>query len=128
LVAIYRALDNPTVRADVLRVAILYLHGGVYLDLDTVTRASLLPLLGAPQFVGCELIVWPHFVRSSRSPIVRCRASWRQFCRETQELPADPAPPAIKLIFAGGMAHKQVIAERRRLRFLSFPNRSRGWS
>jgi hypothetical protein len=78
LAAIYRALDDPAVdpavRSDVLRAAILYLHGGVYLDLDTVTRASLLPLLGAPQFVGCELIVWPHFVRSSRSPIVRCRA------------------------------------------------------
>jgi hypothetical protein len=74
LAAIYRALTAPAIRTDVLRAAILYLSGGVYLDVDTVTTASLLPLLGAAQFVGCERIVWPYFVRSSRSPIVRCRA------------------------------------------------------
>jgi hypothetical protein len=51
----------------VLRAAILYLQGGIYLDLDTITVASLRPLLDAPQFVGTEYIVWPHWVRSSRS-------------------------------------------------------------
>jgi hypothetical protein len=73
LVAIYRAVDAPAIRTDVLRVAILYLEGGVYLDLDTVTTASLLPLLETPQFVGCELLVWPHFARTSRSPALWCR-------------------------------------------------------
>ena len=57
LAAIYRRLDNPVIRTDVLRAAILYLQGGVYLDLDTVTTATLRPLLGTP-----------HFVRSSSSP------------------------------------------------------------
>ncbi len=74
LVAIYRALENPAARTDVLRAAILYLEGGVYLDLDTVTTASLLPLLDAVQFVGSELVVWPHFVRTSGSPLVWGRA------------------------------------------------------
>jgi hypothetical protein len=74
LAAIYRAVDRPAIRTDVLRAAILYLHGGVYLDLDTITTASLLPLLEARQFVGCELTVWPHSVRTSRSPAVWCRA------------------------------------------------------
>lgn len=74
LAAIYRAVDSPAIRVDILRAAILYLSGGVYLDLDTVTTASLLPLLGTAHFVGCERIVWPHFVRRSRSPVVWSRA------------------------------------------------------
>lgn len=74
LATIYRGIDPPAIRSDLLRVALLYLYGGVYLDLDTVTTASLLPLLDAPQFVGCERVVWPHFVRSSRSPALWCRS------------------------------------------------------
>jgi hypothetical protein len=73
LAAIYRAVAAPAIRADVLRVAILYLQGGVYLDLDTLTTASLLPLLETRQFVGCELLVWPRFARTSRSPALWCR-------------------------------------------------------
>jgi hypothetical protein len=73
LVALYRRLDSPVVRTDILRAAILYLQGGVYLDLDTITTASLLPLLDTPQFVGSEFIVWPHFVRVSRSPALWAR-------------------------------------------------------
>ena len=73
LVALYRTLDRPVLRADVLRAAILYLQGGVYLDLDTITTASLRPLLAATQFVGTEFIVWPHAVRASRSPLVWAR-------------------------------------------------------
>lgn len=73
LTAIYRAVDVPAIRTDVLRAAILYLQGGVYLDMDTVTTASLLPLLETPQFVGCERLVWPYFARTSRSPAVWCR-------------------------------------------------------
>ncbi len=70
LVAIYQNLVSPSQRSDVLRAAILYLRGGIYLDLDTITVASLRPLLGAPQFIGTEHIVWPHWVRSSRSGAV----------------------------------------------------------
>jgi hypothetical protein len=73
LIAIYQRLDSPVMRTDILRAAILYLQGGVYLDLDTITTASLLPLLVTPQFVGSEFIVWPHWVRSSRSPAVWAR-------------------------------------------------------
>jgi hypothetical protein len=70
LVAIYANLVSPSQRSDVLRAAILYLRGGIYLDLDTITVASLRPLLDAPQFIGTEHIVWPHWVRSSRSGAV----------------------------------------------------------
>jgi hypothetical protein len=55
-------------RTDILRAAILFQQGGIYLDLDTVTVSSLVPLLDAPHFVGCEYIIWPGFVRASRSP------------------------------------------------------------
>jgi hypothetical protein len=70
---LYRGLDSPVMRTDVLRAAILYQQGGIYLDLDTITVASLRPLLAARQFVGSEFIVWPQVVRASRSPIVRTR-------------------------------------------------------
>jgi hypothetical protein len=73
LVALYRKLDSPVMRTDVLRAAILYQQGGIYLDLDTITTASFKPLLAAAQFVGCEFIVWPQSVRDSRSPLVWAR-------------------------------------------------------
>lgn len=74
LAAIYREVAAPAIRTDLLRIAILYLEGGVYLDLDTITTASLVPLLAAQQFVGCERIVWPRFVRKSRSPALWSRS------------------------------------------------------
>ena len=73
LAALYVRLQSPVARADVLRAAILYREGGIYLDLDTVTVASLLPLLTADPFVGCEHIVWPRAARMSRSPLVLAR-------------------------------------------------------
>lgn len=83
LVAIYGAVAVPAIRADVLRAAILYLQGGVYLDLDTITRCSLLPLLDARQFVGRERLVWPRFARTSRSPAVWCRTLSLDLLRKT---------------------------------------------
>ncbi len=73
LTGLYERLSSPVMRADVLRAAILYSQGGIYLDLDTLTVAPLSPLLGVPQFIGQEYIVWPHWVRSSRAPLVWAR-------------------------------------------------------
>jgi len=69
LALLYGRIASPVMRTDILRAAILFRQGGIYLDLDTITVASLAPLLDAPQFVGCEYIVWPHLVRTSRSPL-----------------------------------------------------------
>jgi hypothetical protein len=69
LALLYGGIASPVMRTDILRAAILFQQGGIYLDLDTITVASLLPLLDAAQFVGCEYIVWPHLVRKSRSPV-----------------------------------------------------------
>jgi hypothetical protein len=68
LAALYGRIVSPVMRTDIVRAAILYRQGGIYLDLDTITVASLAPLLEARQFVGHEYIVWPHLVRASRSP------------------------------------------------------------
>ncbi|WP_297367731.1 glycosyltransferase [Acidocella sp.] len=68
--AIYKDISSPAILSDILRAAILYRHGGIYLDVDTVTVAPFTPLLGARQFIGVERIVWPYWVKSSRSPLV----------------------------------------------------------
>ena len=73
LAALYRRLGNAIARSDLLRAAILYREGGIYLDLDTVTVATLRPLLDATHFVGTERVVWPGAVRRSRSPLVWAR-------------------------------------------------------
>lgn len=70
LAALYQSLTSPVLRSDVLRAAILYLEGGIYLDLDTITVAPLVPLLDSAQFVATEIIVWPQRVRKSRSPVL----------------------------------------------------------
>ncbi|MBU6419985.1 MAG: glycosyl transferase [Proteobacteria bacterium] len=70
LTRLYTRLSSPVQRADLLRAAILYRQGGVYMDVDTITVAPLTPLLEVPQFIGAERIVWPHWVRASRSPLV----------------------------------------------------------
>lgn len=97
LTALYARLTSPVQRADVLRAAILYLEGGIYLDLDTITVASLRPLLGVSQFVGSEFIVWPHAVRSSRSPIV-----W------AKHLTLDVLRKAMRLLPGGWRAFRRV--------------------
>lgn len=74
LAALYRRLEHPVMRADILRAAILFRHGGIYIDLDTITTKSLLPLLGSGPFVGREFIVWPREMRVSRSPMRWLRA------------------------------------------------------
>jgi hypothetical protein len=89
LAAIYRGLDSPAARADILRAAILFQQGGIYLDLDTITVSSLLPLLDARQFVGCEHIVWPYFVRASRSPTQWARALTLDLSRKAMRHMAD---------------------------------------
>ncbi len=68
LARLYRRLASPVMRSDVLRAAILYAEGGIYLDMDTITTSSLLPLTGTQHFVGTEFIIWPHFMRAQRTP------------------------------------------------------------
>jgi hypothetical protein len=65
---LWRLLDEPAMRADLVRLAVLLREGGVYLDADAITVASALPLLESPGFAGLERIALPDNVRSSRNP------------------------------------------------------------
>ena len=68
---LYARVPSPVSRSNILRAALLAASGGVYLDLDTITVASLRPLLSVPAFIGVERIVRPHFVHASRSGLLR---------------------------------------------------------
>lgn len=86
LATIYATLTAPAARANVLRAAILAVHGGVYLDLDTITVRSLEPLRrSCGAFCGEERVVWPASVRRSKSALVQAkgvaRAAVRELCR-----------------------------------------------
>jgi len=68
-------LRTPATRSDLTRYALLFSEGGVYLDIDTVTIASFVPLCrDVRAFCGLERIVYPGAVRTSRNPAVRARA------------------------------------------------------
>lgn len=62
---LYETVRSAVALSNILRAAVLYTQGGVYLDLDTITVKSLLPLLETPEFLGHEHIVWPHYVHHS---------------------------------------------------------------
>jgi hypothetical protein len=83
LAAIFARLRTPATRSDLVRFALLYCEGGVYLDIDTVTVASFEPLCREPNaFCGQERIVYPASVRASRDPRVRLGALARDAVRD----------------------------------------------
>ena len=99
LVDVYRRLSAPAARANVLRAALLWREGGVYLDTDTVTLASLTPLRQAAAFCGTERIAFPGALRwyeyggallrtSIRDLLRRQRDGWRLFRRIETWYPA----------------------------------------
>jgi hypothetical protein len=70
LVDRYRRLEKPAARSNVLRVALLARAGGVYLDMDTITVASLQDLRSeAGFFCGKERVAFPASVRESLNPL-----------------------------------------------------------
>jgi hypothetical protein len=80
---IFERLPAPAMRADLVRLAILYAEGGVYLDIDTVTVRSLRALCAqAEAFCGDERIVFPAAVRRSWNPGVHALAALRNGVRE----------------------------------------------
>lgn len=82
LVDLYRELQAPAARSNVIRVALLLRQGGVYLDLDTVTVASLTPLREqADCFCGTERIAFPADLSYGR-PLGYAAALWRSLVRD----------------------------------------------
>ncbi len=89
LVTIYRELTEPAGKANMMRAALLYLEGGVFLDSDTVTVASFRPLMSlGGVFCGEERINRPYAVRVSRSLKVLIPMFIRRLIRSAlRELP-----------------------------------------
>ncbi|MFH1532739.1 MAG: glycosyltransferase [Pseudomonadota bacterium] len=90
LLAVYRDLEKPEARSNMLRAAILAAEGGVYLDMDTITVTSFTDLLDrGGAFYGLERIVFPGAVRQSRRPGVwagaLARAGFRAVCRRRRD-------------------------------------------
>jgi hypothetical protein len=86
LVELYRELEAPAARSNVLRVALLMQRGGVYLDTDTVTLRSFQPLRArAGAFCGEERLVFPgsrrSFWASRLAPPAIARVLLRDVCR-----------------------------------------------
>jgi hypothetical protein len=55
---IYGALSSPAARSNIVRLLLLFVEGGIYLDTDTLTLKSLDGLRNAPAFCGLEHILW----------------------------------------------------------------------
>jgi hypothetical protein len=85
LFELYRRLTQPAARSNMLRCAILYREGGVYLDTDTVTVADYGPLLAVGAFCGRESIALPGTLYGRRHPGPWMRAgallAARELCR-----------------------------------------------
>lgn len=83
LAALFKRLTQPAARANMVRAALLYAQGGVYLDLDTVTLKPLDDLRHqAAVFCGEEAIVLPHEIATSRSPGILAAAGVRLAVRD----------------------------------------------
>ena len=69
------ALESPVARSNLVRTALVYRDGGVYLDMDTLTIRSFDAVRAtAPGFLGHEHVVFPREVVESWDPRVKARA------------------------------------------------------
>lgn len=65
---IWRVLTAPAARSNVVRLLILYLEGGIYLDTDTLTLQNLDALRQDSAFCGLEHILWSTPRLNKRRP------------------------------------------------------------
>ncbi|MFO7736146.1 MAG: glycosyltransferase [bacterium] len=90
LTELYSRLSWPASKVNMLRAAILAVEGGVYLDIDTVTVASMKDILeSSGVFFGEERIVFPEKVVNSRRPDIKALAyiktAFRDLCRRRRD-------------------------------------------
>jgi len=81
---LYSKLKSPASKANLLRLAILYKYGGVYLDTDTIFIKPINDLLHFKGFCGTETVALPRELFKSVNPFayIACglRFAWRFFC------------------------------------------------
>ena len=76
-------LQSPVARSNLVRTALVYRDGGVYLDMDTLTIRPFDEVLAtAPGFLGEEHIVFPGEVVASWDPRVKAKAYLKTAVRD----------------------------------------------
>ncbi len=76
-------LESPVARSNLVRTALVYRDGGVYLDMDTLTIRPFDEVLSkAPGFLGEEHIVFPGEVVASWDPRVKAKAYLKTTVRD----------------------------------------------
>lgn len=76
-------LQSPVAKSNLVRTALVYRDGGVYLDMDTLTIRSFDEVRAkAPGFLGEEHIVFPEEVVSSWDPRVKAKAYLKTTIRD----------------------------------------------
>ena len=76
-------LESPVARSNLIRTALVYRDGGVYLDMDTLTIRPFDEVRAkAPGFLGEEHIVFPEEVVSSWDPRVKAKAYLKTTVRD----------------------------------------------
>ena len=77
------ALKSPVARSNLVRTALVYRDGGVYLDMDTLTIRTFDEVRSrAPGFLGEEHIVFPEEVVRSWDPRVQAKAYFMTTVRD----------------------------------------------
>ena len=86
---LYDNLSKSEARANLIRAALLYRYGGIYLDTDVITIASFDSVRQNAVFCGTERIIYPSRVCHSRSRITRRYRSilgkLRNWCRDAPQ-------------------------------------------
>lgn len=77
-------VKSPASKANLLRLALLYKHGGIYLDTDTIFVKPIDDLLKFKGFCGTETVALPRELFKSINPfaylLCGLRFAWRFFC------------------------------------------------
>lgn len=80
---VYNKLTQPAAKSNILRLAILAVYGGVYLDTDTITIKSFDELrISFQLFFGLEKIIYPMHIKNSRNIIAHVKAFFKGIIRD----------------------------------------------
>jgi hypothetical protein len=83
LIPTYRSLPTPAGKSNLIRVALLAVHGGVYLDMDTITVRDFGRLCErGGVFLGEERLVFPATSGGGLPPVLRPTALLRTLVRD----------------------------------------------
>ena len=83
--SLFKNLSSPVSRSNILRLAVLWKLGGIYLDMDTITIRSLDPLRSHEGFCGCETVAVPGYMYKNLNPLkwvwTGFKVGFRNICR-----------------------------------------------